>query len=171
MDTPGWALAAAYWIHMLATVIWIGGLAALALFVLPAARRSLEAVEYNTLLAGIRRRLDPWSWFSLAILLATGMLQMSASPNYGGFLAIDNRWAIAMLLKHVLFLAMAGLSAYITWGLLPRLQRLALRRASASDGASTEKMVELQHQEALLVKVNLALGVLILAFTAIARAA
>lgn len=169
MDTPGWALTIAYWMHMLATVVWIGSLTALALFVLPAARRSLDALEFNSLLNEIRRRLDPWSWFSLAVLLATGMLQMSSNPNYGGFLAIDNRWAIAILIKHVLFLGMAGLSAYITWGLLPRLQRLALRQAYTNAEASAQEMQGLQRQEARLVNINLVLGVLILALTAVAR--
>ena len=171
MDTPGWALALAYWLHMLATVVWIGGMAALALFVLPATRRALPAGEYATFLGELRRRLDPWSWFSLAILLGTGMLQMSASPNYGGFLAIDNRWAVAILLKHILFLAMAGFSAYMTWGLLPRFQRLALGRAGAGPETTVQEAEKLVKEEALLLRANLILGVLILALTAIARAA
>jgi uncharacterized membrane protein len=171
MDTPGWALTLAYWLHMLATVVWIGGMAVLALFVLPASRRALPAEDYATLLGELRRRLDPWGWFSLVILLATGMVQMSASPFYSGFLAIDNRWAVAILLKHILFLAMAGLSAYMTWGILPRFQRLALRRAGAGPEAKTKDIQKLIKEEALLLRVNLALGVLILALTAIARAA
>ena len=31
MSIPFWALSLTYWLHMLATVVWIGGLAALAL--------------------------------------------------------------------------------------------------------------------------------------------
>ena len=171
MDTPSWALTLAYWLHMLATVVWIGGLAALALFVLPAARRTLPAREFSALFGELRRRLDPWSWFSLVVLLATGMLQMSANPNYGGFLTVNNRWAIAILFKHILFLAMAGLSAYITWGLLPKLQRLALLRARVDGDTTVEDMEVLLKQEALLLQVNLILGALILALTAVARAA
>lgn len=171
METPGWALTLAYWLHMLATVIWIGGLAALALFVMPAARQALPAQDYAVYLGELRRRLDPWGWFSLAVLLATGMLQMSANPNYTGFLAIDNRWAFAILSKHVLFLAMAGLSAYLTWGLMPRVQRLALRRARARDEAASQETQKLIRQEARLLQINLALGILILALAAVARTA
>jgi uncharacterized membrane protein len=171
MDTPFWALTAAYWLHMLATVIWIGGLAALALFVLPAARRTLPATGYAEFLGGLQRRLDPWSWFSLAVLLATGMLQMSANPNYGGFMAFDNRWAVAILMKHILFLGMAALSAYITWGLLPRLRRLSLRMARAEEVEMHTDMADLLKQEGVLIKINLLLGILILALTAVARAA
>ena len=50
MTTPTWMLSIAYWFHMLATVIWIGGLAALKLLALPAARKTLGAPAYAELL-------------------------------------------------------------------------------------------------------------------------
>ena len=82
--TPAWALALIYWIHMLATVLWLGSLAALSLLVLPAVRK-VDAKSQSILLAAIQKRLDPLGWFSLALLLATGMFQMSANPNYEAF--------------------------------------------------------------------------------------
>lgn len=169
METPTWALWLAYWLHMLATVIWIGGLAALAIFVLPAARRVLDAPAYAAFLSGLQQRFDPLGWFSLVILTATGMFQMSASPGYQGFLAIENRWAAAILVKHLLFFGMAGLSAYLTWGVMPKIRRLALRR-SASPQADEPEARRLAAQETRLLQLNLLLGVLVLALTAIARA-
>ncbi|MGQ9833781.1 MAG: hypothetical protein ACUVRJ_08320 [Candidatus Villigracilaceae bacterium] len=38
---PAWALTLVFWLHMLATVTWLGGLSAVGLLVLPAAQRSL----------------------------------------------------------------------------------------------------------------------------------
>jgi uncharacterized membrane protein len=160
------ALSLTYWLHMLATVVWIGGLAAMVLLVLPAARRSLDASAYAELLASTQRRLDPLAWISLLVLAGTGLFQMSASPNYQGFLTINNRWALAILVKHLVFFAMIGVSAFITWGLLPRLQRVALRQAYGLDAPEAEK---LQRQETALLRLNLALGALILALTAVAR--
>ena len=169
METNTWALWLAYWLHMLATVVWIGGLAALAIFVLPAARGALEPVAYAAFLSNLQRRFDPLGWFCLGILAATGMFQMSASPSYQGFLDIENRWAAAILVKHLLFFGMAGLSAYLTWGLMPKIHRLALRRAASAsvDQADTQRLIK---QEARLLQLNLLLGVLVLALTAIARA-
>jgi len=164
---PFWALTLTYWLHMLATVVWIGGLSTLSILFLPAARSSLEAGAYSRLLERIQRRLDPLSWLSLAILVATGLFQMSANPNYQGFLAVNNRWALAILLKHSVFAIMTVASAYLTWGILPRLRRLALRRLAAPGEAETEA---LHRQEARLVSLNLALGILVLALTALARA-
>jgi uncharacterized membrane protein len=169
METPSWALWLAYWLHMLATVVWIGGLAALALFVLPAARRALDATGYAAFLSALQVRFDPLGWFSLAILAGTGMFQMSASPSYQGFLAIENLWAAAILVKHLLFFAMAGLSAYLTWGLMPKIRRLALRRA-ASGTMDEAEASRLAARETRLLQLNLLLGILVLALTAIARA-
>jgi len=73
---------------MLATVAWIGGLAALALFVMPAARKALEPPAYIAFIIQVQHILDPIAWFSLIVLVATGMLQLSSNPNYKGVLPV-----------------------------------------------------------------------------------
>jgi uncharacterized membrane protein len=174
---PLWALSLTYWLHMLATVVWLGGLAALSILVLPSARGTLEISAYSRLLEGIQRRLDPLGWLCMAVLVGTGLFQMSANPNYQGFLAINNRWAVAILTKHALFFAMTAASAYLTWGVLPALRRAALRQTRLqaagtqpqADTAGVE-LQRLQRWEALLLRLNLLLGVVILALTALARA-
>ena len=165
--TPFWALSLAYWLHMLATVAWIGGLVALVMLVLPAARRVLDANSYSRFLDHLQRRLDPLGWLSLAVLLATGLFQLSANPNYDGFLSISSRWAVSILIKHILFFGMIGISAYMTWGLLPQIRRIALLR---SKGIETEQTDKLEKREFTLIRINLILGVLVLGLTALARA-
>lgn len=166
MNTPAWGLIIAYWLHMLATVVWLGGLAALALIVLPSARRVLDLDQFAKLLDAIQHRLDPIAWLSLAVLVATGMFQMSANPNYSGFLAIDNRWAVAILIKHVVIGFMVVASAYQTWSVLPGLRRLALRQAK---GLDAPEMDRLRKRETTLLAANLVLAVVVLALTAMAR--
>ncbi|HEX7976395.1 MAG TPA: hypothetical protein VF498_18435, partial [Anaerolineales bacterium] len=85
---------------------------------------------------------------------------------YKGFLEINNRWAVAILLKHIVFVGMIGVSAYLTWGVLPGLRRAALRQSHGQVAPEADK---LQRQEARLLRLNLILGVLILALTALAR--
>jgi uncharacterized membrane protein len=166
LNAPEWGLSIAYWLHMLATVVWLGGLAALALIVLPSARRTLGAQAYAQLLDALQSRLDPIGWLSLAVLAATGMFQMSANPNYSGLLAIDNRWAVAILIKHIAIGGMVVASAYQTWVVLPGLRRLALRQARGLEASEIET---LRKREATLLVVNLALAVVVLALTAMAR--
>ena len=164
---PVWALSLAYWLHMLATILWIGGLSAVILLVLPAARQGLEAEQYARLLDKIQRRLDPLGWLSLAVLLGTGLFQMNANPNYTGLLAIGSRWAVAILIKHLVFLVMIAVSAYLTWVLLPTLRRITLLRARGQEVAGAERLAR---RERLLLRLNLILGVIILALTSLARA-
>ena len=170
MATPNWVLTIVYWLHMLATVIWIGSLASLSLLVLPAASQVLDGDRYAALLGRIQKRLDPLAWFCLILLLTTGMVQLGASPNYRGFLSIEDRWATAILIKHILFLVLILVSAYMTWILLPSLRRLALRKAHQPGDAKTEAGADaLKKRETIILRFNLILGVIILALTAVAR--
>ncbi len=164
---PYWALSLAYWLHMLATVVWIGGLVALVVLVLPVASRILDSDRYAIFLEQIQRRLDPLGWLSLAVLLATGLFQLSSSPNYEGFLSISSRWAVVILIKHIMFFGMIAVSAYLTWGVLPSLRRVAMKRAK---GIGTEEAERFQKRETLLLRVNLILGIVILGLTSLARA-
>lgn len=163
---PFWGLSLTYWLHMVATVVWIGGLVALVILVLPVAKRALDAKTYPVFLEHLQRRLDPLGWISLAVLLATGLFQMSANPNYEGLLSISNQWAVSILVKHILFGGMILISAYMTWWLLPSLRRIELMREK---GLETQAAEKLANREAWLLRANLILGLLILGLTAIAR--
>jgi len=171
MNTPPtWVLAITYWLHMLATITWLGGLSALALLVLPAMRRSLDEESSSRLLNQLQNRLSWLGWISLLVLAATGMFQMSSHPQYEGFLNIENNWATAIFLKHIVISLMVLVSAYLTWGLLPALNRLALRRLAKKevDLALASRM---EKRERLLLWISLGLSVLVLALTAWARVA
>lgn len=165
---PTWVLTIAYWLHMLATVVWVGGLAAMAVLVLPTARKSLSAEAYSAFLAPLQKRLQWLGWMSLAVLTATGMFQMSASPNYEGVLAIKNTWAVAILLKHIAIGGMVLISAYLTWILGPELSRLALRQTQKG-GIAPAEAEKYRRKEQRIFWINLALAVVVLALTAWAR--
>jgi len=161
-------LTIAYWMHILATVIWIGGLASLSLFVLPAARRSMQPVQYSTFLTSIQGRIQQIGWFSLIVLIFTGMFQMISHPNYQGFLVISTTWAEAILIKHLTVGVMLILSAYITWGVMPALERMAFRQSMGKPG-DPEELEKLQQRETVLLRVNLFLAIIVLLLTAWAR--
>lgn len=168
-EAPPILLAFAYWLHMLATVAWLGGLFTLALLVLPAARRSLEAPAYAALIERLQKRLQTLGWLSLAVLTGTGMFQMSAHPSYGGFLSIDSPWAAAILAKHLVIGLMVAAAAYSTWGLMPAIRRTALLRA-AGKPVDDRRAASLERRETLLLWANIVLSALVLALTALARA-
>ena len=166
-EAPTWALSLIYWLHMLATVAWIGGLAGLLLLVWPTIQRNTPPEIHIAALAGIQRRFDPVTWFALVLLLGTGMVQMSVSSQYEGFLAFSNLWAWSLLLKHVVYLGMIGVNLYLTWGIGPGTQRGLLLQAKGKDAPDLGRLHKLNLR---LLWVNLALGGVVLAFTAVARA-
>jgi uncharacterized membrane protein len=164
---PAWALTLAYSLHMMATVVLIGGLFVLSVLLLPVAGRSLPAKDQAALLRAVSRRFQPLAWLSLAVLVATGLTQMAASPNYLGLLAVGNLWSAALLAKHVAFGVMLLLAGYQTWVLMPSLERHALGAATA--GGSVDLPAAMRQQRAL--RLNFWIGVVILGLTAIARTA
>jgi len=163
---PVWALTITFWLHMLATVTWVGSLAAISFLILPAARRSLDVDAQGALIDAIQRRLEPLAWFCLALLVVTGMFQLSTSPHYNGLLSTSNQWSIAILVKHILVVVMVVVSALQTWEVLPSIQRAAIRAQKTGDPA---ELRVLRQRERLLLRVNLLLSMLILAATALAR--
>ncbi len=166
MLIPPWALVLSFWLHMLATVVWIGGLATLALIVLPVMRSALKPRDFANWLRELNKRLDPISWFCLGLLTFTGLTQMDANPNYLGLLAVGNAWSQAILLKHIAFIGMIVVSAYSTWAITPSLQRYAILRAR---GVRSKSDQQTQTRLQQLINFNFLLGLLILVFTALAR--
>ena len=163
---PFWALGLIFWLHMLATVAWIGSLVAISILVLPAARKSLKPFEQLAFLEAMQKRLEPIAWFSMGLLAVTGLFQLSSSPHYDGFLSTSGQWSIAILVKHSLAAIMVVVSAIQTWEVLPAIRR-GLMRAEKAD---PEELARLQRKETMLLRTNLVLAVLILAATALARA-
>jgi len=162
---PFWALELIFWLHMLATVTWIGSLVAISWLVLPAAAKTLKPVERLAFLEALQTRLEPIAWFSMGLLAVTGLFQLSANPHYDGFLSISGQWSVAILVKHSLAAIMLVVSAIQTWDVLPAIRR-GLMRAGKADPA---ELAHLHRKETLLLRLNLILGLLILAATALAR--
>lgn len=166
MDAPSTpVLAVIYWLHLLATVTWIGSLAAINLLFLPASKRTLKLPDQLSLISALQKRLEPLAWFCMGILLVTGLFQLSTSPHYNGFLDISTQWSLAILVKHGLAVLMVVVSAMQTWEVLPAIQRILLKKETANEA----ELKKLQKKETLLLQLNLLLSALILGATAYAR--
>jgi uncharacterized membrane protein len=165
---PDWIIAAAYFFHMVATVVWVGGITMLTLIVYPSLRKlSGNDQLRGTLISEIYRRFSPLAMLSLATLIVTGLAQMAVNPNYNGFLTIDNAWAWAILIKHLAFGVMALVGGYSVWGLTPAINRLAMLESRGK--LSGEELVSLRKREERLNQFNFACALIVLLLTAVAR--
>lgn len=161
-----WILALSYWVHLLATVVWLGGLALMGLVAWPALRRqTLAANQWLEL----QKRFTPYVNASLVILLVTGFVQMTNDVNYEGFLRVDTLWAQAILVKHIAVAAMIVIGGYVQWRLHPQMERVALL-AQRRPGLAEEEQEALMEREIRLLRLNLLCAVAVLFFTAMATA-
>ena len=158
-----WLLAISYWVHLLTTIIWLGGLTTMGLFALPAWKQ--QSISDNQWL-DLQKRMLPWINGSMALLWISGFVQMTNSEHYSGFMVIDSTWAWAMLLKHVAVIAMTGIGLYVQLRVYPEMDRLALLQRGQS-GSDTQSLVG---REVGLLRINLICAVVVLLFTAIATA-
>jgi uncharacterized membrane protein len=162
---PTWALALTFWLHLLATVTWIGCIVSISILILPAAAKTLKPADHLALIEAIQKRLEPIAWFCMSLLLLTGLFQMSVNPHYDGFLSTSTQWSLAILAKHILGIFMVVASAIQTWEVIP-----AIRRALMKKIADESQIVALQKKEIVLLRINFAISILILLATAFARA-
>lgn len=98
-------IALSYWLHAMATVIFIGYYVLLALIFLPV----LSKTENGTALSEISKRSRPWMYASLLIFIVTGIYLMIVDTNYLGFADFGNFWGIVMLVKHILIVGMIAM--------------------------------------------------------------
>jgi len=163
---PTWAIALTFWLHLLATVAWVGSIIATSILFLPAADKALKPVDHLALIDAMQKRLEPIAWFCMSLLLLTGLFQMSVNPHYDGFLSTSTQWSLAILTKHVLGIFMVVASAIQTWEVIPSIRRLLMNRKNANE----EQVILLQKRETRLLRINFGLSILILLATAFARA-
>jgi uncharacterized membrane protein len=151
-------LASSYFLHLVATVVWLGGMALLVFIIWPAQKGS-----ESPLVAAIEKRFRPFSNFSLLVLMMTGVVQTGQEDDYNGLLTFDTPWSKAILAKHIAFFGMVAIVGFLQFGLASTLERAKLLKRA-------EEVELLQGRERRLTRINLVLGMVVLIFTAIATA-
>lgn len=104
-------------LHVLASVLWVGGMFFAWLVLRPVAAGQLEPPARLTLWRGVFDRFFPWVWASVAVLLATGLWMLFAV--FGGMAGA--RWHIHLML--LLGLAMMAIYLHIWFAPYRRLSR------------------------------------------------
>ncbi len=149
-------IALSTWLHILATIVFIGHYLFTGLIYLPGLERCLPANALREVLEQVSSRMRPFFGGSLLIFMVTGTHLMLVNPNYlglGNFFA--NPWSILIVIKHVLVLGFLALAVFTERAFLGQI------------GGQKPKALS-QFRQAL--KVNTVLGVLILFLTSVAQA-
>jgi len=96
-------ISLSYWLHAIATVVFIGHFVLLAGIYIPALSKNGPA------LSEVSKRSRPWMYTSLIVFAVTGGYLTFVDPNYEGIGNFGNFWAVMMLIKHILILVMIGM--------------------------------------------------------------
>lgn len=85
-------------LHLLAAVIWVGGMFFAYHALRPAAANLLASEQRLNLWCDVFRRFFPWVWVSIAILLVTGFIMIHLLGGMGGITGVGIHVHIMMLI-------------------------------------------------------------------------
>ena len=149
-------LIACYWIHLIATVVWIGGITFILFIAIPSAKQVMGG-EAGKLMGAISKRFTPIANYSIILMIVTGVVLTAVNKQFLGIGNFGNSWSLGLIVKHVFVLGMVAVHFYRGLVLAPRIARTE----PASQKASLQKL------SLNLVKVNFCLGLIVLLFSGI----
>lgn len=149
------------WIHLMATVFWVGGQFFLVAVVLPVLREHLPDAERTRVTGRVGRRFAILSAAALVVLLVTGPLN-TVAHGVSWTILRDTPWGHVLVAKSALVAAVVAVTAVHGGYYGRRLEQLAIS-ASAGDSVAAARRKELQRQSLRLSALNLGLNLLIVA--------
>lgn len=144
-------LIAFYWIHLIATVIWVGGIIFILFIAIPSSRQVLGA-ESGKLMGEISKRFTPLANYSIMFLIVTGIVLAGLNKQFSGIRILENNWTMTLFLKLILVFSMTAIHFYRGLVLAPKIMLTT---------SETEKTA-LQKLSLNLVKANFTLGLSVL---------
>lgn len=142
------------WLHLFATVAWIGGITTMIFVVGPSVRSALEPPAMGKLMIFLAKKMKNMAYMSGAILIVTGVVLQVMDPAYAGY-GFGNRWAAVLVIKHIFTLIMIVIGIYVSEVIGPKIGKLA------AEGPSPE-IGKLQKKQMGLGFFNFILGMIIL---------
>lgn len=133
-----------YLLHVLSTVVWVGGMFFAYLCLRPVAAAKLEPPQRLALWNGVFGRFFPWVWLSVLLLLVTGH---GIIQQMGGMAGLPVHIHVMLALGYV----MAVIFVYLYFVPYPRLRQAVADQDWKGGGVALNRI-------RILVGTNLALG-------------
>ena len=93
--------------HNIFTSIWIGGMLALVLSVMPSIRKEIkDPGMQGKVMDQVLIRQSRWVYFGIIVLFASGVLMTRLSGQASGLFDFSNTYAIVLSIKHLLVILM-----------------------------------------------------------------
>ncbi len=151
-------LIAIKWIHLMATVAWIGGMLTNFFIYLPVLGKVLEPPTLGKLMGAVMKRFRVMVYISIGLLLITGILSGFVLGDSNDFSSGDS-WIVILFAKIAVFTVMVILALYAFEILAPKVAKIA------ADGPSP-RLVRIQKTQMSLALTGFIMGIIILALSA-----
>ena len=156
---PNLLLAIANFLHLMATIVWIGGMIIGRLVITPALA-GLPDDTRSAVARAIGQRSAAYTYGAIVVFLITGLAMLSQNANFAGVFVFDSAWTRLILVKHVAVVALILSTAYVNTAVARHLQ-------IDDDAAERARWAERRQD---VGDVNALLGLIILGLTALATA-
>ncbi len=150
------------WLHILATVTWIGGMLTNFFILRPAVVKSLKPPESAKLMGTLMKRFRIMVYVSIVILGVTGIPLKIINENYISIINFENNWEIISFIKHICYGILVLLAVYSFEVLSPKIAKIA------TNGTSPQ-MQSLQKRQGLLGGLAFLTAMMILMLSSLMR--
>lgn len=152
--------------HILAAMIWIGGMLFLTLIALPVVRALEAPGSAGRLVRLMGRRFRVIGWVCIGLLILSGFTNLwYRGIRWGSLLSSEfwhTSWGQLLAVKLGVVLAMVLNSAWHDFVLGPRATQLMME-THANPGAPPAELQRIRRQTAWLARINLLLGLVVIA--------
>ena len=146
-------------LHLLATITWIGGMFFNVLILMPTVAKTLDPPTAGKFMSALFKRIRIMVYVSLAILFITGIPMKIASEYYVAIISFDTAWETVSFIKHVL-VALLAIFAIINFEILnPSAAKMA------ANGPSPELMA-LKKKQMKLAGISFLFGIIVVFLSA-----
>lgn len=139
--------------HNIFTSIWVGGMLAMVISVLPTIRKEIKDPDtQGRAIDGILIRQSRWVYLGIIVLFATGVLMARLSGQTSGLFNFGTPYTTVLSIKHILVILMTVIAV---------VRSTAFRKAASSKDKSKKKT------SMALLMVNTLLGLAILVLSSV----
>ncbi len=141
------------YVHLLFTVLWIGGMLYMPLVLMPA-MAAIDPPQRGRLMGAVAKRFSMIAWISVVVLLVTGFLKTPSSILFDS----SSDYGRILLIKHIVIGLMIIVGLLITFTVAPKLIQLVPKPGEAPHPA----FLRAQARVKVLSSTNLVLGLVVL---------
>jgi len=156
-------LSVVSWLHLVATVVWLGAMVTNILVLVPTAREVLEPQVMGRFLGSFMKRFRPIVYVSITALTITGGIMTLLNKLYLGAFAIGNLWTQLLVVKHILIVILIV-------GVIYSFEVLAHRIGRLAAAGPSPQLAQLQKLQVRLSFAGLVTAMIVLLLTSIITA-